>query len=123
MQGAVSVVLQFRRMEQLPNRIRELRKAKGWRLEDLADRVGCGVTMMSDLERGNRELTYHWMKSLARVFKVQVADLLIEADNSKSLTGPERELLGLFDQADETQRAAVLNMLRTLVAPAKKAAA
>jgi hypothetical protein len=34
--------------------------------EQLADRIGCGVTMLSDLERGNRELSYHWMKRIAR---------------------------------------------------------
>jgi transcriptional regulator with XRE-family HTH domain len=120
----VAVVLNFPAMDApMPNRIRELRKAKGWKLEDLADRIGCGVTMMSDLERGQRDLTYHWMKSLARVFKVQIADILNEQDNSKSLTGAERELVSLFGQADDTQRAAVLSMLRTLVTPKGRKAA
>jgi transcriptional regulator with XRE-family HTH domain len=42
----VGAVLHFPAMEQMPNRIRELRKARGWTLEQLADKIGCGVTML-----------------------------------------------------------------------------
>jgi transcriptional regulator with XRE-family HTH domain len=111
---AGAVILQFRAMDQLPNRIRELRKARGMKLEALANRVGCAVSMMSDLERGNRDLTHHWMKIVARVLKVQVADLLSDKENSKSLSAAERELVDLYSAADEAQRAQMLQMMRIL---------
>jgi transcriptional regulator with XRE-family HTH domain len=104
-------------MEQMPNRIRELRKARGMTLEQLGDRIGCGVTMMSDLERGQRELSYYWMQKLAKVLKVQAADLFLEKDNSKSLTAPQRELVDLYDRADDQQRAQMLQMARIIAAP------
>jgi hypothetical protein len=59
--------------------------------------------------------SYHWMKRVARALKVQPADLLLEADNSKSLSAAERELVDLYDQADEAQREQLLQMARILV--------
>jgi transcriptional regulator with XRE-family HTH domain len=104
-------------MEQMPNRIRELRKQRGFYLEHLANRVGMSVTMLSDLERGNRDLTMHWMRAIARVLKVQPGDLLCEKDHSKSLTAAERELVDLYAQADEPQREQLLQMARILIGP------
>lgn len=117
----MGTVLLFVRMEALPNRIRELRKARGWKLEDLADRLNCGITQVSDLERGRRELTYHWMKRLGRALGVEPAGLLLEQDNSRSLSGDEHELVGLYQRATEPQRQQLLQMARILVAPAKAA--
>lgn len=115
-------VLNFVSMNDLPNRIRELRKARQWTLERMADKLNCGITMVSDLERGERELTYHWMKRLARVLKVQPADLLLSADNSQSLSAEERDWLDTFQRADPAQRQQLLGMARLLLGPAKKAA-
>lgn len=103
----------------MPNRIRDLRKARGLYLEQLADKVGCSITMLSDLERGERELSYHWMKSISRALKVQVADLLNEGDNSKSLSAAEREWLDVFARADEAQREQLLGMAHILVGGTK----
>lgn len=124
-QGLHSVgadILVFRAMADLPNRIRELRKARAMNLEQLADRVGCAVSMISNLERGERELTHHWMKAIARVLRVQVADLLTEKENSKSLSAAEQELVSLYAQADERQREQLLQMARLIVGPAQPAA-
>jgi transcriptional regulator with XRE-family HTH domain len=111
----MATVLPFRAMPQLPNRIRDLRKARGWRLEDLADKVGCGLTQISDLERGIRPLNWHWLQSVARALRVQPADLLNESDNSRSLDPGEREWLALYAEADEQQRSQLLQMGRILV--------
>lgn len=112
-------VIQFRRMADLPNRIRELRKARNWTLEQLGERIHCGTTMASDLERGNRELTYHWMKTIARAFGVEPADLLLPTDNSKSLAADEHELVGLYQRATPEQRLQLMQMARIVVAPTK----
>lgn len=115
-----ATVLPFRAMDQLPNRIRELRNARHWKLEQLADRIGCGITYVSDLERGKRELSYQWMKRIARALKVEPADLLAEQDNSRSLTAAERELVDLYQAADDQQRRQLMQMARILIAPAKQ---
>jgi hypothetical protein len=74
--------------------------------------------MMSDLERGKRELTYHWMKRIARALKVQPADLSRSQGQQQVLVGPERELVDLYDRADDPQREQLLQMARILVGPA-----
>jgi transcriptional regulator with XRE-family HTH domain len=102
-------------MDELPNRIRELRKAKDWTLEMLADRVGCGVTQMSDLERGVRPLNWHWLQSVSRALKVQPADLLSQKDNRGSLSAGEMSLVALFRQASEDQQRQLLDMARVIV--------
>lgn len=110
-------VLLFAAMDQMPNRIRELRKAREWDLEDLADRVGISTTFMSDLERGKRDLGFVWMKRIAKALKVQPGDLLTEQDNSKSLAPDELDWLSLYQRADEAQRAQLLQMARIIVPP------
>lgn len=95
-------------------------------LERFADRVGCAVSMMSDLERGKRDLTMHWMRRIAKVLKVQVGDLLNEKDNSRSLSAAEQQLLDLYAAADEAQRGQLLQMAKILLgqaaAPTRRAA-
>lgn len=110
-----ATIIVFRPMAELPNRIRELRKARGWTLQQMADRLNCAVSYVSNLERGERELSYHWMKRIARLFKVAPADLLVSKDNSRSLTAEEHELLGLFGQADDSQRRQIMQMIRILL--------
>lgn len=111
-------------MDQLPNRIRELRKAKDWKLEELADRVGISVTFMSDLERGVRDLGFVWLKRVAKALRVKPGDLLNAEDNSASLSAAQHELIALYAQADEAQRQQFLGMAKLLLAkPGGKKAA
>jgi transcriptional regulator with XRE-family HTH domain len=115
---AGATILPFRAMdEQMPNRIRELRKARGLKIEQLADRVGCGITYVSDIERGKRELSYHWMKRFARALKVQPADLLAEEGQQPLLAPDERELVDLYRADDPVQQQQLLQMARILVGP------
>lgn len=111
-------------MNALPNRIREMRKHRGWTLEKLADKLDCGITMVSDLERGERELTYHWMQRLARAFGkgVKPADLLLIEDNSSALNAEQQELVGLFDKCDPAQQQQLLHMLRIFSGSQRKVA-
>jgi transcriptional regulator with XRE-family HTH domain len=102
-------------MMALPNRIRELRKARDWKLEDLADRLDCSIPQVSDLERGNRELTYHWMKRLAKALACEPADLLLPEDNSGSLTVGERELIDRYRAGSDDQRAQVDRMAEIII--------
>jgi transcriptional regulator with XRE-family HTH domain len=47
-----------------PNRIRELREARGFTLDDLAVRVGTTNQQISHLELGKRQLTVAWLRRL-----------------------------------------------------------
>lgn len=56
-----------RRRTDFPNRIRELREARGLTLDQLAQAVGTTNQQVSHLELGKRELTVAWLRRLADV--------------------------------------------------------
>jgi transcriptional regulator with XRE-family HTH domain len=47
-----------------PNRLRELREARGLTLEDLARLLGTTNQQISHLELGKRQLTVEWLRRL-----------------------------------------------------------
>jgi transcriptional regulator with XRE-family HTH domain len=60
----------------LGGRIRELRKARGWRQIDLAEQTGIHENYVSDLELGNKEICLRMLQSVAKAFGLQAAELL-----------------------------------------------
>lgn len=51
-------------------RIKEVRKSLNLTLEKFGDRLGVGKTAISNIEKGNRNLTEHMRKSICREFNV-----------------------------------------------------
>lgn len=101
--------------EAFPNRIRELRNQRGWKQHQLGERSGCGISQISDLETGRRELTIHWMRVISRAFGVEPADLLLPQDNSRSLDAGESALLDRYRRAGPEQREQMLRMAEIIV--------
>lgn len=56
-------------------RVREIRKARGWKLKDLADRTGLAVSTISKMERGEISLTYDRFMRLAQGLGMDVGEL------------------------------------------------
>jgi XRE family aerobic/anaerobic benzoate catabolism transcriptional regulator len=52
----------------LGERIRELRKARGWRQLDLAEQAGINENYVSDLELGNKEICLRTLKAISTAF-------------------------------------------------------
>ena len=61
---------------QLGERIRELRKKRGWRQIDLAEQAGIHEVHISDLERGTREVGLHHLAALAAAFDLSLSEFL-----------------------------------------------
>jgi transcriptional regulator with XRE-family HTH domain len=57
-------------------RVRQLRLARGWSLQQLADRIGASKPQIDKLERGTRRLTQDWGTRLAAAFDVPETDFL-----------------------------------------------
>ena len=57
-------------------RIRALRKARGWRLVDLAEHSGVKEVHLSYLERGTREVGFNALAAIAQGLEVTLSDLL-----------------------------------------------
>lgn len=64
----------------LGKKIRELRKAKGWRQIDLAQHSGVHEVHISDLERGTREAGLRTLYSISRALGVKMTELLRGVD-------------------------------------------
>lgn len=56
-------------------RVRKLRLARGWSLQQLADRAGASKPQIDKLERGSRRLTSEWAAKLAAAFDVPETDI------------------------------------------------
>ncbi len=64
----------------LGKRIRELRKAKGWRQIDLAQHCGVREVHLSYLERGMREVGSNTLVAIAKGLDVKLSDLLRDVE-------------------------------------------
>lgn len=60
----------------LGQRIRKLRKARGWRQLDLAEQAGINENYVSDLELGRKEACLRTLSTLARAFSIKLEELL-----------------------------------------------
>ena len=97
-------VLLFAAMAQYPNRIRELRLARGWSQDVLADAVGCSKVQISGLERGKPRLDTEWMRRIGHALGVTPADLLSAEDNPLQLSHAERRLIANYRSASPEQQ-------------------
>ncbi|PWJ60351.1 helix-turn-helix protein [Dyadobacter jejuensis] len=68
--------------ENLPEKIRQLRLAKGFSQENMADMLGVSTTAYGDLERGRTELTLSRIESVANILEVSMPHLLGIADGT-----------------------------------------
>jgi transcriptional regulator with XRE-family HTH domain len=94
-----------------PNRIRELRRARDWSQQRLADLVGVSKVTISDLELGKMALTVDYMRRIAGALSttggdaIAPGDLLLPEDNPyRPRNDEEREVIENFRAADKVQR-------------------
>jgi transcriptional regulator with XRE-family HTH domain len=60
----------------LGERIRELRKARGWRQLDLAEQAAINENYVSDLELGGKEICLRTLQAVAHAFQLTIAELM-----------------------------------------------
>ena len=65
-------------LDSFGRRLRELRLARGWSLQELAERTALSKTFLSRLETGDRQASIAAVLTLARVFSVSLASMFEE---------------------------------------------
>jgi transcriptional regulator with XRE-family HTH domain len=60
----------------LGQRIRSLRRKKGWRQLDLAEQAGINENYVSDLELGRKEVCLNTIKALASAFGMSISEFM-----------------------------------------------
>ena len=92
-------------VENLPNRVRELRLERGLTLKVVAEQVGLALGHLQRIETGKRELTLSWMHRIARALEVTPADLLNYEDGG--LDRKERHIVETRRQIPEPHRQSI----------------
>lgn len=97
-------ILQFVRVSDAPNRIRELRMEAGLSQQVLGERIGVSKVTISDLERGGMKLDTEYMRRIAKALDVALTDLLRTEDNPAALSIEERQFIDRLRAATDEQR-------------------
>ena len=72
-------------------RLRSLRLARGWTIEELARRCHIGTSTISRIETGHRRITLDHLVTLARALDTAVDELLAEDAGIDVVIRPNRE--------------------------------
>lgn len=108
-------------MAEMPNRIRELRIARDWSQDALAEAARCSKAQISDLERGNRGLDLDWMRRIAAALGVTPGELLSRDDNPLLPEGEERAIIERYREGSPELRHTFARVADALIpATAKK---
>lgn len=88
-----------------PNRIHELRKERRVTLDQIATALGTASSVISRLERGDRDLSHDWLIRIAGVLGVRPADLLLTEHGG--LDPRERDVVDTLREVPAPNRAAI----------------
>ena len=97
---------------EIPNRLREWRKARGLTLDQLAERLGTTNQTLSRYERGERSLTIDLLLQIAPHLDCKPADLLPDPESAWS--DDARRLAVIYEKLEEADRAALLRVALSL---------
>jgi transcriptional regulator with XRE-family HTH domain len=103
-------------------RMRELRKEKGWKQIDLAEKAGIDKNMISYYENGKYIPSADALMKIAEAFDVSIDYLLIENIQKKPLRqkidlidSEVVELLMNFNKLTDTEKESLKNIIESLV--------
>ena len=90
------------------DKIRELRKERGWSQEELAKKTGYkDKSAINKIESGINQLTQSKIQKFADVFGCEVSDFFLLS----SVTQEDLKLLAQFHQADDETKNMVIRIL------------
>ena len=75
-------------------RLRTLRQARGWTLDDLASRANIGASTISRIETGHRRLAVDNLADLARALETTVDELVADESEEEVVIRPVRSHAG-----------------------------
>jgi transcriptional regulator with XRE-family HTH domain len=76
------------------HRLRTLRQARGWSLDELARRTNISASTLSRLETGARRLAIDHLVALARALDTSVDELLVADEEEDIVISPRRDHVG-----------------------------
>jgi transcriptional regulator with XRE-family HTH domain len=70
------LTMDYRILRQFGNKVKKLRKNRGWSQEELAKRAGLHRTYIGSIERSERNVSLLNIDRIARALNIQAKDLL-----------------------------------------------
>lgn len=107
------------RKQHRKNYIRALREARGWTLQEVADKVGVRNPHISMLENGTRGLSVDMLYRLARAFEVHPLEITDGPVAIEDQNDGEDELLGIFRDLPPDKQSLYLSLGKTFVQESK----
>jgi transcriptional regulator with XRE-family HTH domain len=99
--------------ELLGKRIRELRKARGLTLEELASEAGTGDKFLGAIERGQQSASINTIEKIARGLEVEVYELFEQHKQSEAAL--RRRATALLKKADAPKLRAIIASLEAML--------
>lgn len=97
------------------DRVRQLRKSKGWTLDDLSNASGLHPSSISQVERGERNLTLQNLSKLADGLEVAPYQFLLTPDHKIQTEGANTFLEEMFDEIPEDREETICEIANVLI--------
>lgn len=94
-------------------RVKQLRRAHGWTIDQLAEVTGLSRGFISQIENEKREPGPSTLETLADAFKVQIVDLYDAGDAQQDLAAIAQAMKGMTPE----QRATAVRLVESLRSP------
>lgn len=72
---------------QLHEKIKSLRRSKGWSQEQVAERLSMSASAYGSIERGETDVSFSRLQQIAKIFEIDLSSLLGKGVISFSFTG------------------------------------
>jgi transcriptional regulator with XRE-family HTH domain len=96
--------------EKLPHYLREWRKFRKMTQQELADAVDTSKSVISDMERGELQLSPKWLRKLAPVLKTQPGHILDYDPNEM-----DSDIIDIWSRIPDGDRDQAARVLRSFV--------
>jgi len=97
-------------MDQLPHFLREWRKFRHMTQQELADAIGTSKTVISEMERGNLQLSPKWLRKIAPVLRTQPGHILDHDPEDL-----DSDIIDIWASIEERDREQAARVLRSFV--------
>ena len=131
--------MKIRERTERPNNIEKLRLAKGWTMQQLADKMDTQRAQINKLEKGHIQLKEFWLIKLSKALECDISDILLPRNTAKasvpnmpisqiclkieelshelrrhlSSSSDETTMLELFRSLTKEQQTALLNLAKS----------
>lgn len=96
--------------EKVPHYLKEWRKFRGMTQQELADRLDTSKSVISDMERGELQLSPKWLRRIAPILETQPGHIL---DHDPATL--DNDIIDIWSHIDLRDRDQAIRVLRSFV--------